>query len=762
MSSARMRVSARSRPLHNPFPSRSRRRTTCKLASPPPRFFRFGSVHRWRAAPLSFLSLLRLLPPPFQSLSAPSAWVSSLHQVTASLAVTVGLDPSLPFPPLRARVPAPHLRTPPCVIAVVAGLTLWCCPPRTLAPAGDMQTNEKVEIIRLATGPQKPINEYRRFAILVLGSFGCIVCSFSYAWNLISGTMQQRYDLTQRDLSTVVTVGLVVQYCVLPYAFLYDYLGPLPISILSTVYFALGTLLLALCFMDKVEGSVVRLCVFNAMMATGCALFDLTSCITVLSHFPTNRGPVTALLKTFTGLGSAIVACLYTGYFDSNAEKHFFFLFSMGIVVGILCIAFIRLPPYHLTQYEERRLPDEVKERRLATKAQYLRQEAPLRRFVLGFIILVVLIIFVPTQSALVSYLKLGKAPKVAFAIVTTVLTLLYLLVAAPLPFLNSSHIPIFNRAYSKRGDADSRDSTEPLGLEEAQIRKYHAPGEGQQGGNNVKGLPYDAAAVAETLGDERGAVASAELETEIDYLAPQYQGSFIHNLTTLEIWALWWTMFTVVGAEFVIIFNARFILVALQSAPVSESLSTMLTVLNGVGSAVGRLMMSFFEVWSQKRKAEDRVPITIALFVPTSSIIISIMLFLVLPAAALPLPYIVAALGNGFLAGVAILVTRTIFAKDPAKHYHFCFTASMLASLVFNRFLYGEWYTVQADKQARADKMCYGKKCVMMPMLVLLGLACSAFITDVILHLRYRSYCQKALSERARLREEGKWFPDC
>ncbi|CAJ1018955.1 hypothetical protein IOCL1545_000183600, partial [Leishmania shawi] len=85
-------------------------------------------------------------------------------------------------------------------------------------------------------------------------------------------------------------------------------------------------------------------------------------------------------------------------------------------------------------------------------------------------------------------------------------------------------------------------------------------------------------------------------------------------------------------------------------------------------------------------------------------------------PAAALPLPYIVAALGNGFLAGVAILVTRTIFAKDPAKHYHFCFTASMLASLVFNRFLYGEWYTVQADKQARADKMCYGKKCVMMP----------------------------------------------
>ncbi|KAK7199464.1 hypothetical protein NESM_000922300 [Novymonas esmeraldas] len=165
---------------------------------------------------------------------------------------------------------------------------------------------------------------------------------------------------------------------------------------------------------------------------------------------------------------------------------------------------------------------------------------------------------------------------------------------------------------------------------------------------------------------------------------------------------------------------------------------------------------MSYFEVWSQKRKAEDRVPITVSLFFPTTSIIIAIILFLVLPARALPLPYIIAALGNGFLAGVTLLVTRTIFARDPAKHYNFCFTSTMLASLVFNRFLYGEWYTVQAEKQAHADKRCYGKVCVMMPLLVLLGLAVSAFITDVILHFRYRSYCIKSLAERARLREEA------
>ncbi|KAK7194136.1 Protein Associated with Differentiation [Novymonas esmeraldas] len=619
-----------------------------------------------------------------------------------------------------------------------------------------MQTNEEVVVLRLATGPQKRVGENKRFAILLLGSFGCIVCSFSYAWNLVAPSMQTRYKLSQRDLSTIVTVGLVVQYCVLPYAFLYDFLGPIPITAIGTVYFPLGTLLLALCFMGKIEGSVVRLSVFNAMMASGCSLFDLACCITVLSHFPSNRGPVVALLKTFTGLGSAIVACMYAGFFNSDPEKHFFFLFAIGIVVGGLCIAFLRLPPYHLTQLEERRLSEEEKERRVVTKAQYLRQEAPLRRFVWGFIILIVLIIYLPTQSALVSYLHWGTKPKLAFAIVTCILMFLFLIVAAPLPFLNSSYIPYFHPVHSTKPagsrELDESDSSDPLELRDRADRKLNAPDAAENG----KGVSYDVTMAEEALGDDHRQSSSVELETEVDYLAPQYQGSFLHNLRVPELWALWWTIFTVVGAEYVVIYNATFILAALQNAPVSASLSAMLTVLNGVGSAVGRLLMSFFEVWSQKRKAEDRVPITIAAFFPTTCIIVSIVLFLVLPASALPLPYVIAALGNGFLAGVTLLVTRTIFAKDPAKHYHFLFFATMSASLVFNRFLYGEWYTKQADAQAHADKRCYGKGCVMMPLLVLLGLSASAFITDVLLHFRYRSYCLKTLAERARLREEA------
>ena len=87
-------------------------------------------------------------------------------------------------------------------------------------------------------------------------------------------------------------------------------------------------------------------------------------------------------------------------------------------------------------------------------------------------------------------------------------------------------------------------------------------------------------------------------------------------------------------------------------------------------------------------------MPLTIAIFYPTASVILSVTLFLSLPAAALPLAYVVAALGNGFMTASTVLITRTLYAKDHATFYKFCFFPSLLASLILNRALYGEWYT--------------------------------------------------------------------
>ncbi|KEG13179.1 hypothetical protein DQ04_01171120 [Trypanosoma grayi] len=571
---------------------------------------------------------------------------------------------------------------------------------------------------RLPTGPQAPISEPRRFAIVTIGAYGCICASFSYAFNLISEEMRSRYNLTGRDITTISTVGLVFCYFVLPYAFIYDHFGPRPIFALSTVLLPLGALLLALVFAGIVEGSVVRLSVFNAILNVGCNLFDLGCMVTVMSYFPSHKGAVVAILKSFTGLGAAIVGSIQLAFFDGKPDQYFYFLMALVFAVGAVSFFFLRLPSYHLTGYEQNHLSIEEKERKLARRAVYLRQNPPRIRFVIGIGLVILLIIFLPLQSALVAYLELGKNYKVAFAGVIIFLTLLYPTIALPLSFMENKEQRQFNEL-EEAGGASDRDAEQKEPVAEGDIVK---------------------------LGEV--------VETDVDYIAPQYQGTFLHNLLTLRMWAFLWSFFCVVGSEFVIILNARFLFAALSESEVDSSLTTLLTVINGVGSAVGRLLMSYFEVWSQKRKAEDRIPITISLFFPTISVIVSLVLFLVLPKAALPLPYAIAALGNGFCAAVVVLVTRTIFAKDPAKHYNFCFLPTMASTILLNRLLYGEWYTREAEK--RGVLVCYSRGCVMMPLFLLLGLVCTAFLSNAYIHIEYRRYCQKTLEERRRVREEG------
>lgn len=585
-------------------------------------------------------------------------------------------------------------------------------------------SESEVQLEKLGNRRLSPISETHRFALLVLGLFGMITASFgSYTFNLVSGSLADRYGLSQRDLSTITTTGTVVGYVMLPYSFVYDYIGPLPITVLSVIVFPLGALLVALSFQGVIVGSVVKLCVFYSFMNVGTSFFDLSSCMTVLSYFPSNRGPVVALLKTFIGLGSAIIGSMYAGYFGSATSSFFYFLMAWAVIVGTLGIVFLRLPEYHLTQYEESHLSEEEKERRLETKTQYLRQKPPMWRFYYGFALLVTLIIYLPLTSALVNYLSLGKTETLAFAIVSTVLTFAFLFIAFPTSLFTKSKQPT---------EPETPDSLEDLMI-----------------------------TASEPLGNEKIIgeldVASSvdELDTEVDYMAPQYQTPFTRNLLTINLWALWWTSFCIVGTEGVIMNNATYIFAALSGEPASSSTRTLLTVLNGVGSAAGRLLMSYFEAWSQKRPAEKRIPLTIALFFPTCSVIITLVLFLSLPLQVLPLPYVVAALGNGFLAATTILITRTIYARDPAKHYHFCFLATAASSVAMNRFLYGEWYTVQATKLGN-PLLCLSRKCVQMPLIVCLGLACTAFLSNVVVHFTYRNYCNKVLSERRRVRGEA------
>ncbi|PBJ79911.1 protein associated with differentiation 4 [Trypanosoma cruzi cruzi] len=565
----------------------------------------------------------------------------------------------------------------------------------------------------LATGSQKAIYEPRRFAILLLGSYGCICSSLSYAFNLIAPEMQSLYNLTGRDISTISTVGLVVGYFLVPYGFIFDHCGPKPIFILSMVLFPLGALMFALSFRGTIEGSVVRLSVFNGMLILGCTLFDLAYMMTIMSHFPISRGPVVAILKSYIGLGSAIVGSIQLAFFDGRPDHYFYFLMVLFLVTGVAGFFFVLLPSYHLTGYEEKHLGIEEKQRRLARKSVYLRQKPPTVRLAIGIAFVVLLVIYLPLQSALVAYLEWGRTQRIIFASI-----LIAVIVALPLMALPVSCL---ERRKTQREEDVCSGMDRPDASDEAANEPAAAGG-----------LPKS-------------------VETDVDYIAPQYQTTFLQNLKTLELWAFFWSIFSIMGTVFVIIYNASFIYAALADEEVDNAVKTLLTVLNGVGSAVGRLMMSYFEVWSQKRRAEDRVSIVISVYFADVFVILSLVLFLVMPRAALPLPYVLAAMGNGFGAASIVLVTRTIFAKDPAKHYNFIFSSVVFSTILLNRLLYGEWYTREAEKQG--GNVCLGRRCVMMPLLFFIGLNFTALLSTVYFDWGYRRLSRVVLEERRRLK---------
>ncbi|EAN83391.1 hypothetical protein C3747_44g95 [Trypanosoma cruzi] len=577
---------------------------------------------------------------------------------------------------------------------------------------------------------QKPLTEWRRFGALVAGTFAAICASTAASFNLFSGALQQKYSFRQRDISAINTVGMVFCFFLLPYGAIYDHFGPRPIYVLACVLLATGALLFGLSFGDHIEGSTVRFCVYNAMLSLGSELLDMACGLTLLSIFPTNRGGVVAFLKTLLGLGSAILGSFYLGFFNGHPDYYFYFIIVVVLCVCSVVVPVVRLPSYHLTGYEQRHLDAEEKERRLARKSVYLRQKAPFWRFLYGLVIVFVLIVYLPTQSALVAYLKLDRTYQLSFAIVAAVMTLMLPLMAVPCGYLDRKHM-------------DNEGALEPKKQDETRSTEGTLPNRDDAEGKEE-----------EKCTSLEGGSLKTPVETDIDYIAPQYQTTFMQSICTLKLWAFFWTFFCGVGSEFVIIYNARFILGAISGERVDDAMGALLTVLNGVGSAAGRLLMSYFEVWSQKRKAEDRIPITISLFVPTMCIILSLLLFLVLSVNALLLAFAIAALGNGFCASVSILVVRTIYAKDPAKHYNFALNSLWLAAIILNRFLYGEWYAREAERHG--EILCYGKSCVLMPMLVMLGLNVTGMISTIYVHLMYSRFSRMVVAERRLLRMDS------
>ncbi|KAF8297033.1 hypothetical protein TcYC6_0082480 [Trypanosoma cruzi] len=153
-------------------------------------------------------------------------------------------------------------------------------------------------------------------------------------------------------------------------------------------------------------------------------------------------------------------------------------------------------------------------------------------------------------------------------------------------------------------------------------------------------------------------------------------------------------------GTVLVIISNASFIYAALADKEVDNAVKTLLTVLNGVGSAAGRLMMSYFEVWVAEAQAEDRVSIVVSVYFADVFVILSLVLFLVDAQGRTAAAVRLGCHGQRFWRSIHCVGYSDDFCEGPRQALQLYFLFCGVSTILLNRLLYGEWYTGEAEKQ--------------------------------------------------------------
>lgn len=578
------------------------------------------------------------------------------------------------------------------------------------------------------------ISEPYRFFLLVVGSIGCLLASLCYTFGIFAHEVQAMGGFGMTDMASITTSMLVFSFFTLPYAFIFDYFGPKPVLCVGTVMLPLGSLLVGLIFNGSIAPTLTNFCIFVAIMGGGCIVFDIGTVVCVLSWFPVNKGPVVAIMKSFAGLGAAIVGTFQLAFFENDTAGFFFLLMGMALALGTFCIATMVLPPYHLTASQVKNLCQEEKNARHMTKHLFLTQRATVFRMAISFAFVIFLVIFLPVQSILIVYAGVGNGAKIAFACIVITSLVLYPVFALPLPFFGGMDTENMLTAAESDPATIAADLAARTGA-----KQEHGP--------------------CTASGEE------AELEEEIvgdlDFTAPQYQTTFAQSLLTFHLWAVFIVCFAVIGAQLVIVLNYMYIVLALGGKAKDKKFFTLLNTIHGVGSAIGRLLLAGFEMWSQNRPAEKRVPITLALFMPVIFTTLGLA-FYFLPGEALMVGHFFNAVGNGCAAAAAVLVFNTIFAKEPAKHYNFGFLAAMVSAILFNRVAFAEWYHSQVDIlhfPEVINGVCFAKRCVVMPLALMVGINIFAVLCAVYVHWHYSRFCRDVLAQRHAALDEQELF---
>lgn len=591
------------------------------------------------------------------------------------------------------------------------------------------------------------INELYRFRMLVIGIYIGIAVSSTYAFSLFTELMKRKYGFSQRDITTISTVGNCFGYLSFFAGMLFDYAGPKAVLLVAGFLGFFGYLLVGLAFDDVIadQGSnmanVVIFSVFNAILYLGCASLDVATVMPLMLNFPLDRGFIVIIQKTFAGLGTSVIATYFTGFFrNMQADEspgsytdatlysnYIYFVASQTFLCALLGMIFIDLPPYFMCQYRAARVSYEEKSARAMTLSSYMSQQAPRRRLYIGCGLVGVCLTYLTLTSIVTAY-NVPPTEKSVFtgiAIGVIFLLALFALMALPLQFLGR-YVPVVRvherfkeLGYAKEHNLDNC-AVEPESV-------YEEAGEGALEPRK----PENEAVVGTAKADDKSSVGD-----------PQYQGSFWSHLLTVDLWLLWISFFGLWGTGTVMQMNAAQVYRSKNYGVFDGSRNSLNVALIGVGSATGRMFSGVVDLKLSEWRKEGRTQMLTTTFLPVGAVLLfaAYLLFAVIPVEAIILPFLLGSMGTGMGWGLGVLTIRILYSEDIGKHYNSMFTAGFVCTIALNRFMFGEMYDYRARQQGTSPH-CNQPSCVRDQMLILMAVNAVSAVSCVLVHLRYARF---------------------
>ncbi|EKF32519.1 hypothetical protein MOQ_003628 [Trypanosoma cruzi marinkellei] len=498
------------------------------------------------------------------------------------------------------------------------------------------------------------VDDLFRMRMLMAGVYLGLGISSFYGFSIFTDHLRYKYGYSQSDITTISTVGICVGFCGFHAGVLFDYVGPTVLLPLGGLFGCLGFFLFGLTFDGTITTSSVALfSLYQGITCFGLPVMDVSSIMSLMLQFPLERGYVVLIVKTFNGLGTAVLMAYFNGWFKAadtdqpeknNYSGYAYFIGVMILLCSLVGTCFIRLPMYFPCSWTKKRLSSEEAAEREKTLDLYMSQHASSRRLRIGFAIVVLTLIFSTTQSITTAYVNTSRAGFLAISIVAVLLMASFFVIAMPFQFLGR-YTPVRPTHMDGIGQA----TTEPMHERKGETASEGAASEGNNPGANEPAVP-----------------------------APQYGGSFWSHLLTFDLWAMWLACFGMFGTGLVMQMNAAQIYRSKNNGNFDTRTLTLYVAIMSVGSAVGRVAVGYLDMKLSElqRAGKTRTLTTIALPIGPLLLVVAQFFFAVLPGSVLLLPFLLGAMGNGVAWGVGVIALRMMYSEDIGKHYNFFATS--------------------------------------------------------------------------------------